>query len=314
MTVTPIAYIVFNRPRHTRITFAAIRAQKPTRLFIIADGPRRDHPEDSDRCQEVRQIVEQIDWPCEVQRNYAAQNLGCKQRVISGLDWVFDNVEDAIIIEDDVLPHSDFYGYCEAMLDRYRDDELVMTITGCNFQDGRRRGTASYYFSKYNHVWGWATWRRAWNRNSPSLFFWPAWKVTAAWTRHVPDKVERHYWENIFNQMYLNQIDTWDYIWTASVWHRSGLTATPNVNLVTNIGFGPEGTHTVADEDQLGAPLQPLGPLIHPVKVKQDRKADRYVFDYVFGGLEQRLHRRILMRSRFAVGALAQKIKHYVGR
>ncbi|MBL0226745.1 MAG: glycosyltransferase family 2 protein [Geobacteraceae bacterium] len=257
----------------------------------------------------MRQIVEQIDWPCKVQRNYADQNLGCKQRVISGLDWVFDNVEEAIIIEDDVLPHSDFYGYCEALLERYRDDGRVMLITGCNFQDGRRRGTASYYFSKYNHVWGWATWRQAWKRNDPSLSFWPEWKVSAAWTRHVPDIIERHYWENIFNQMYHNQIDTWDYIWTASVWHHSGLTATPNVNLVTNIGFGPEGTHTVATEDQDGTPLHPLGPLTHPVKVKQDRKADRYVFDFVFGGREQRLHRRFYWRSRQVIGSCVQMFK-----
>lgn len=312
MILTPVAYIIFNRPRHTRTTFAAIREQQPARLFIIADGPRSDQHTDFERCQEVRQIVEQIDWPCEVQRNYSEQNLGCKQRVISGLNWVFELVDKAIIIEDDVLPHADFYGYCETMIERYKDDERVMLITGCNFQDGRRRGNASYYFSKYNHVWGWATWRRAWQRNDPILSFWPEWKSAAKWIRHSPDTIERRYWERIFDQMYLNEIDTWDYSWTASVWHHGGLTVTPNVNLVTNIGFGPDGTHTVANEDQDGFPLHPLGPLTHPMNIKQDRKADRYVFDYVFGGREQRLRRRILKFIRLVVGALVQRFKRYI--
>lgn len=290
MLNTPIVYMIFNRPRHTRETFEVIRLQQPSKLFIIADGPRPNHPTDSERCKEVRLIVEQIDWPCEVKHNYSDLNLGCKQRVISGLDWVFLQVENAIILEDDCLPHPDFFDYCQELLERYNDDDRVMAVTGNNFQAGRRRGAAAYYFSKYNHVWGWATWRRAWQKNDPSLAFWPEWKKTTAWVQHTPDKIERRYWSEIFERMYRSEIDTWDYPWTASVFYHGGLTATPNVNLVTNIGFGPDGTHTVANEDQDGLPSHSLGPLIHMSKVVQDRKADRYVFDHIFGGREQRLH------------------------
>jgi len=301
MTSTPIAYIIFNRPRHTRETFAAIRAQRPAQLFIIADGPRSGHPTDTLFCLEAREIVEAIDWPCDVHRNYADENLGCKHRVISGLDWVFSQVERAIILEDDCLPHPDFYGFCDSLLDRYNDDDRVMVVTGCNFQDGRRRGTAAYYFSKYNHVWGWATWRRSWQKNDPSLKFWPEWKNSDAWLRLMSDKIERRYWPNIFDRMYCNEIDTWDYPWTASVWYHDGLTATPNVNLVKNIGFGPDGTHTVTSEDQEGRPAYPLGPITHPANVVRDLKADRYVFDKHFGGGQQRIKERLLRLPRIIV-------------
>lgn len=131
----PIAYIIFNRPRHTRETFAAIRAQQPAKLFIIADGPRPGHPTDAERCREVQEIVEQIDWPCEVYRNYADENLGLKRRVSSGLDWVFEKVDRVIVLEDDCLPHPDFFGFCETLLERYENDERVWVITGNNFQD-----------------------------------------------------------------------------------------------------------------------------------------------------------------------------------
>jgi len=138
MTDISIAYIIFNRPRHTRETFQAIRDARPARLFIIADGPRPSHPTDAERCRAVREIVADIDWPCEVQRNYADQNLGLKRRVSSGLDWVFSQVESAIILEDDCLPHPDFFPFCQDLLERYKDDERVWTITGNNNQDGKK--------------------------------------------------------------------------------------------------------------------------------------------------------------------------------
>lgn len=294
MAKSPIAYIVFNRPRHTRQTFEAIRSQRPAQLFIIADGPRSDHPGDVERCAEVRSIVENIDWPCDVYRNYADVNMGCKRRVVSGLNWLFAQVESAIILEDDCLPHPDFFEYCRELLERYASDERIYMITGDNFQDGRKRGAASYYFSKYSHVWGWATWRRAWKNNSPDLSFWPEWRTSTAWRRHTPNPVERRYWSEIFDRVHRNEIDTWDYGWTASIWYHQGLTVTPNVNLVTNIGFGPDATHTVTDQERTGRPAYSLGALRHPVEIKRSRVADSYVFDYHFGGINHRLHKKIM--------------------
>lgn len=302
MLTTPVAYIIFNRPRHTRETFAAIRHQQPNQLFIIADGPRLDHPTDSERCQEVRKIVEKIDWPCEVFWNVSDTNLGCKQRIITGLDWVFSQVERAIILEDDILPNKDFFRFCEELLERYENDDRVACITGNNFQDGRHRGKGSYYFSRYNHVWGWATWRRAWIHNNSSLSFWPEWQNSKEWRRKLSDSNERNYWKQIFDKMFNNEIDTWDYPWTASVWFQGGLTATPNVNLVTNIGFGPDATHTKEQEDRDGQRSYSLGPVTHPQEVFRDRSADRYTYDHHFLGVNNRLHVRLLRLVRLLLG------------
>lgn len=213
MLNTPVAFIVFNRPDLTRLTFEAIRKQQPAQLFLIADGQRSGHPSDAVQCTEVRKIVERIDWPCEVRFNYSERNLGCKDRIVTGLDWVFSQVEQAIILEDDCLPHPDFFMFCEAMLHRYWDDSRVMVITGNNHQGGRRRGDASYYFSKYPHIWGWATWRRAWNLNDSTLAFWPSWKNSASWKKYIPDRLERTYWTDRFNEVRQGNQTIWSYQW-----------------------------------------------------------------------------------------------------
>ena len=314
---TPVAYIIFNRPRHTRETFAAIRAQRPETLLIISDGPREGHPTDAERCRETREIVEQIDWPCRVLKNYAQQNMGCKKRVSSGLDWVFEQVERAIILEDDCLPNDDFFGFCDTLLDRYEQDERVWVVTGNNFQRGQKRGDAAYYFSKYNHCWGWATWRRAWQHYRVDMPFWPEWKDTADWRHKTLDSVERTVWSGFLDRVKNGEIDTWDYQWTACAWYYGGLTATPNVNLVTNLGFGPDATHTVTTGDQEGLPAQPLGPLTHPEVIKQDRAADRFVFNHHFGGLEHpdRWRSRLRWRRDQLLRApqwLLKKIKSFV--
>ncbi len=313
MTQTPIAYIIFNRPQHTTQTFAAIRAQKPSQLFIIADGPRPDHPTDADRCKAVRAIVEQIDWPCEVHRNYADANLGLKRRVSSGLDWVFSQVERAIVLEDDCLPHPDFFRFCDELLERYADDDRVAVITGNNFQDGQKRGDASYYFSKYNHCWGWATWRKAWLHYQGDLPFWPEWQSSEAWHRLTPDSVERRYWNKIFERVRAKQIDSWAYPWTASVWFKGGLTATPNVNLVSNIGFGAESTHTAsADSPLADMATNSLGNITHPRSVLQDVVADHFVFDNVFGGRLERFPYILYSYPRRAAGKVYRMIKNKV--
>jgi hypothetical protein len=311
MSKAPIAFIIFNRPRHTRESFSVIRAQRPSRLFIIADGPRAGHATDAHRCQETRAVVEQIDWPCEVSRLYADQNMGCKRRVSSGLDWVFEQTDRAIVLEDDCVPHADFFSYCDDLLERYASDERVWVITGNNFQDGQVRGDASYYFSKYNHCWGWATWSRAWQNYRVDIPFWLEWKQTPDWRRKTPDRIERKVWTDLLDRVQAGLIDTWDYQWTACVWFHGGLTATPNKNLVTNIGFGPDATHTVTDDDQDGMQIEALGPLTHPRRVKQDSAADRFVFNRNFGGRDHpdRFRNRLVRRTKQALRLPSWTIK-----
>jgi hypothetical protein len=297
---TPIVFIVFNRPHLTKLTFQAIRAQVPKTLFLVADGPRVERKGENNLCEEVRSILEEIDWPCTIYRNYSDENIGCKQRVISGLDWVFSIVDRAIIIEDDCLPCKDFFNYCENLLEHYMYDNRVMQITGDNFLFNWQRGMGSYYFSKYCRIWGWATWKRAWKLNDPDLSFWPEWENTKYWKRLFPDKVERKYWAELLNKIKSNEIDTWDYGWFASVWYHGGLTATPNVNLVSNIGVGPDGTHTISEEYQSGIPTNQMDTIIHPTKVRQDKISDKWVFYYTIIDVHKpylRIKRRIIKKT-----------------
>jgi hypothetical protein len=184
---------VFNRPDITEKSFEQIRRQEPPLLFLIADGPRLGHSTDQARCEEVRDIVRNIDWPCEVHQNFSEVNQGAKQRVSSGLDWVFSIVDRATILEDDCVAHPDFFLFCNELLERFDGDERVSGITGNNFQNGQKRGEHSYYFSKYLHVWGWATWRRAWDFYQADIDFWPGWRGSEDWKQQMPDTVERRY-------------------------------------------------------------------------------------------------------------------------
>lgn len=301
---TPVVMIVFNRPDLTRQSFEAVKKQRPHKLFVIADGPRSNHSLDQQKCEEVRAIFSDIDWPCEVIRDYATRNLGVEQRVITGLNRVFDQVESAIVLEDDCLAHPDFFSYCESLLTLYKNDERVALITGNNFQNGAKRGEDSYYFSKYPHTWGWATWGRVWNRYRGVIDYWPEWSKTPEWKSLFPDRAERLFWKQIFSTR-----DEWDYGFTSSIWKYGGLTATPNVNLVSNLGFGEDATHTKEQNSLVSdLPTNSLGFLRHPAQITMNSLADRYVFDYVYGGKHFRFPNSVLRFLKQRIKQLAKKI------
>lgn len=269
--------LVFNRPDTTARVLQAIRAARPARLLVVADGPRPSRPEDARRCAEVRALFDAIDWPCEVEREFAAENLGCRRRVASGLDWVFARVPEAIVLEDDCLPDPSFFPFCEELLARYRDEPRVAAVTGNNFQGGRVRGDASYYFSRWPHIWGWASWRRAWRHYDVAVGDWPARARTRWLAEQLGDPRAARHWARVFDAAHAGAVDTWDYQWTYAVWAQRGLVATPNVNLVTNIGFGAGATHTTGPAT-LAIPSRPIPfPLVHPASVAADDAADRHV-------------------------------------
>jgi len=270
----PVAFFVFNRPDTTQRVFEAIARAKPRRLLVVADGPRLDRAGEADACARARAVLEAVDWDCEVRTNYSDVNLGCRRRVSSGLDWIFSVAEQAVILEDDCVPHPDFFPFCAALLDRYRDDDRIMAISGSNFHKGRRWGDGSYYFSRYVDVWGWATWRRAWQYYDVNLRVLPAFLEQWAMGRLSSEPEIRH-WLDVLRATYDGLIDTWDYQWLFAVWLQRGLVAVPNVNLVSNIGFGPRATHT-KDGYCAYAALQtsPLGNLYHPRVVERHLEAD----------------------------------------
>lgn len=292
---TPIVFIIFNRPAATRQVFNAIRAARPQQLYIIADAPRPDHPDDIAKCVATRAIVEEIDWDCQVFKNYADRNLGCGLRVSSGLDWVFDRVESAIILEDDCLPDPTFFTYCTELLAYYNDDEQIVHISGNNFQFGQRRGEASYFYSHYAHMWGWATWRRAWRHYDYTIANWSDLRSTDWLDARLDTPAAVANWREIFDRMYDAKIDTWDYQWTFACWQNNGLCIHPQADLVSNIGFTSDGTHTVRPNQFANLPLGKVQfPLKHPAAIIRDCHADIFVQSSKFNlDLLSRLKRKV---------------------
>jgi len=275
---TPVAFLIFNRPDTTKKVFAEISRARPTKLMVVADGPRADHPEDEAKCRQAREIVERVDWECEVLKNYSDVNLGCKQRVSGGLDWVFQTVDRAIILEDDVLPHPTFFRFCDELLDRYAEDERIGAICGCNFLDGTKRFPGSYYFSRYNHVWGWASWARAWKHFDANMKLWPQVRDNNLLRGVIENKKILAYWSGRFEAIYKGEIDTWDYQWMFACWAQSMCAILPEVNLVQNLGFRADATHT-KDSTAIEASLtlEPLRfPLVHPETLMRNAAADAY--------------------------------------
>lgn len=292
---TPIVFFVFNRPELTRAVLEIIINATPSKVFIIADSPRKNKLDDYDKCREVLNIIDSADWNCPVFKNYSRTNLGCKLRISSGLDWVFSQVEEAIILEDDCLPNPSFFVFCEELLNKYRDDERIFTISGNNFQFGKKRTNHSYYFSLYNHCWGWATWRRAWQHYDIEMRLWKTIR-DGNWLNDIlHNYFASIYWRYKFQQTYDGKVDTWDYQWTMACWLQNGLTILPNINLVANIGFNDkESTHTKNQNSPFAnIPVETMQfPLSHPPFIISDTKADNFTYRIMFG-FWSRIYRKI---------------------
>jgi hypothetical protein len=269
---TPVVLIIFKRPEQTARVFRAIRLARPQRLYVIADGPRNG--EEAILCQAAREIVNCVDWDCEVIKYYSDRNLGCTNRIVSGLDLVFQQEEGAIILEDDCLPHQTFFQFCDELLKFYKNDTRVMHISGCNYLQGRLAFNESYYFSKYPHVGGWATWRRAW-----LLFH----KWDKEFSRLNLDfliyrtKSEREFWSDLLEQLRSDRTElSWDYQWALICMSDKALCVVPKSNMITNIGFGPGATHTQEDSWLANLPAVPVDfPLTYTVNDSWNLRADQ---------------------------------------
>ncbi len=281
---TPVVLTIFNRPDNTKKVFEAIRQAKPPKLLIIADAPRADRPNEEEKCIAARAVVEQVDWDCEVLKNYSQVNLGCRLRISSGLDWVFDTVEEAIVLEDDCVPHPTFFRFCEKLLEYYRHDKRVMSICGQNIQFGRKRTEYSYYFSRYYHSWGWATWKRAWHHYDVHMKLWTKVRDNGLLKDILRDSRAVKYWTKLFQATYDEQIDTWDYQWLFACWIQSGLGILPDGNLISNIGFGSEASHmTHAGSHYDSMPIESINfPLKHPPFIITNLEADRFTQNTAF--------------------------------
>jgi hypothetical protein len=282
---TPVILIIFNRPNATAKVFAEIAKARPKKLLVISDGPRIDHPRDKEKCQQARRIIEKVDWPCEVLTNYSDKNLGCKMRVATGLDWAFEIVQEAIILEDDCIPHPTFFRFCEELLERYRNNEKVALICGSNLFFSKEKNPYSYYFSVFPQAWGWATWRRFWVDYDVNIKKWPGLRDSNWLENILGDRgVFHNYWKNVFDRTYQQKTGTWDYQLVFTAWIKKAFAIIPSKNLVSNIGFGQNsGTHIKSYHkfsDIKASAMQ--FPLLHPSDIFQDKKADKFVALFSF--------------------------------
>ncbi len=281
---TPVAFLIFNRPDTTARVFEAIRQAQPPKLLVVADGPRLDRLGEAEKCATTRAIIDRVDWECDVLTNYSDVNLGCRHRVSSGLDWVFEHVEEAIILEDDCLPHPTFFRFCEELLERYRHDDRIVAVSGDNFQSGQHKKEFSYYFSRYIHIWGWATWRRVWKLYDLDMQQWPVVR-DRNWLDSILDSPQAiRYWSSVFQSAY-EGFNTWDYSLVFACWFNRGFTILPNVNLVSNIGFGEDATHTKVSNQLTELPTQAMQfPLAHPRRISRHILADNFTENQQFSG------------------------------
>ena len=267
---SPVVFVFFNRPDETEKVFSAIRAAKPKTLFLISDGPRLEIPGERELVDSCRNIVEQVDWACDVFRNYSDTNLGCRRRVISGLDWVFSEVESAVILEDDCFPSPDFFRFTDELLTRFKGNEQIGAICGTNPLEELPGPSGSYFFSTRASIWGWATWARVWKEYDGNLRDWPARRSSNLLETSLFTKRARVHLRNSLDLTHRCLIDTWDYQFTYQLLKTGQLCVIPQQNLVSNIGFGPGATHTLDTSSPL-ANIQPSPmefPLLHPNEIR----------------------------------------------
>ena len=295
---TPVLMLVFNRPEQTREVFEMVRKAKPPRLYIGADGSRPG--KDEERVAAVRAIFEDVDWDCEVKTLYQDVNLGCSKAPPAAISWFFENEESGIILEDDCLPSMSFFWFCQDLLEYYKDDTRIMQISGSNFQDGWVRDSDySYYFSEESKMWGWASWRRAWDHYDRNVALFEELKKKGYLDEWLWNQPSTSYIMNFLKTAHQKgeDINVWGYQWFFTTYIQSGLSVIPNVNLVQNIGINQEdATHTtnldVRHEER--AFFEAEFPLKHPRFVMKDKVSDKRYYDrYYLNSLSNKVQRNL---------------------
>lgn len=284
---TPIAVFTFNRPQLTERLLGVLAQVKPRRILVVSDGPRPHVPIDDEKCRAVRELFDNLDWECQVERNFSEKNMGSFPRNSSGLNWVFEQVEEAIILEDDCLPELSFFPYCEELLAKYRHDPRVGLISGNNFLDSRYHPKSpSYFFSGYATTWGWASWRRTWLQVDYNMPYWSDFRDSGALGSTLSTLKEEKYWRAIYDQIQVGKRkNAWDYQLILTCIKLKLLTIVPSVNLVSNVGFGDDATNCLNSESHLAnTQVHPLHfPLSHPEEVRKSPRIDHLIFNRRFG-------------------------------
>ena len=277
---TPVLFLIHRRLGPAARVVEALQQARPRVLLIAADGPQ-----DDPACREVRQqVLRGIDWNCELKTRFLNERAGCRAAVSSAIDWAFGMHERLIIMEDDCVPHASFFAFCEAMLERFNDVHEVMQICGSNLM-GLCPAGRSYYFSRFGPIWGWASWRRAWQAYDVEMKAWDVLKNSAQLRQLCPEPFEAGWRREVLDAVRSGEVDTWDYQWAFAKMRCGGLNVVPAVNLVSNIGFGPDATHTLNRDDPRAemSTHELRSPWCHPEKVEAWLDGDRAYLDRVVG-------------------------------
>ncbi len=282
----PVTIIIFNRPENTKRLFESLNIYKPETLFVISDGPRKNYENDRERVIQTRKIFEKIDWKCEVFFNNSESNLGCRKRIITGLNWVFGQVEKTIILEDDCIPTEEFFIFMELMLNKYQTNKDISSVCGTNFLPDWSETKDSYLYSKYCHVWGWGTWKDRWEKIDFNLDKLHKIKKTKLLKSYLGSFRAYLYWHWILNNVKKKKIDSWAYIWNFTNFINNSLSIIPTINLLSNIGIGKDSSNTrslpykyiKAEESRKKLKF----PLKYPSNLLSDSKHDLKVEDTIF--------------------------------
>ena len=282
-TTSAVLFLIFNRPTLTQRVFEQIKAARPQRLYVAADGPREGFPDDGLLCRQTREIIAKIDWDCQLKTLFREENLGCRDGVSAAISWFFNYEEEGIVLEDDCLPANSFFRFCDIMLEKYRTDSRIRHITGCNLQQGKKWGNASYYFSNRTHVWGWASWRRVWDEYDKTLCRYDSGEIKRMLKNIYDDELIIDCWANIFNEVKTGKINSWAYQLDFENFFNNGLTIIPNENLVSNIGFLPGATNTIMEDHVFAnVPLSEIIEITDPVFVVPEKQADLFIMNHHF--------------------------------
>ena len=258
----PVLFLIFNRPEFTFQSFKKIKELRPSKLYIAADGPRKNKSGEKEKCDLARSIVKDIDWPCDIKTLFRDNNLGCKLAVSSAIDWLFTFEEDGIILEDDCAADATFFQFCEKMLERYKTEDRIMMICGSNYLYGSEKYPLpefenSYFFSDYYPIWGWATWKRAWNFYNVDISSWESKRKRGDLYWLFPIKRLANHYKGMFDIVQYEGFNTWDIQWWYACIFNNGLSIVPKYNLIQNIGS--EGVHTATQgQSFLNMPVIPL--------------------------------------------------------
>jgi len=298
MFLTPILLIVFNRPGTTQRCFDQIKKFKPKFLFVAADGPRPGNPDDRRKCEATRLIFDQVDWACEYRALFSDDNRGCGHGPAEAITWFFNHVEMGIILEDDCLPADSFFGYCSEILEKYRNDERIAIVSGTNPVLSWGNSKKSYIFSTMPNTWGWATWRRAWEKFDYEGTLWE----TPEGKERVKQTLNSDLYYNHFSKQFdihfkQTRSDVWDFQWYFCCLYYGSISIFPSINQISNIGFDENATHTNNPSDHKAKlPTFELNLPLRHATFKIDRNFDRYFFERIINPRKRTFLKKTILK------------------